>query len=362
MRVVLLFFLTDLRMPAFSQEQVKPSRIWSVAPLTSTKPVMGFSVGPSGATFTGPYVDSQTGSIFAATHSLVFAGDRVIIAARSGMRQVEGAQAPLSIYQVLSLDTKTGLVKDKREFSGFGSIAVFATSDDHVIVTGRKVLRLNPDLTDAGSFDYEATGHKSGSIENISPDGTTLGNATRPGFELVNSRTLERRQLVSDPAADTSVSDNGFLTDNVHWVRDYPKDLSFITYTDSSGQHLLYHGKCGGRPQFLTDSLVLEPGCKSPFIINTSGAFIRSLPVNGAASFAGVSRNGKRFALQTGKSTDSHILKSENFTIYDVETGAAIAAIIPDAPGQEQSWTAFSADGSLFIVGSPLRLTLYRLP
>jgi hypothetical protein len=28
----------------------------------------------------------------------------------------------------------------------------------------------------------------------------------------------------------------------------------------------------------------------------------------------------------------------------------------------KQSWTAFSPDGSMFVVGSPLKLTLFRLP
>src|SRR5216684_817138 len=43
------------------------------------------------------------------------------------------------------------------------------------------VMRLTPDLKDAGSFDYHARGHKSGNVESISPDGSTLGNAISPG-------------------------------------------------------------------------------------------------------------------------------------------------------------------------------------
>lgn len=362
MRAGLLFLVMASIVTSSAQGQAKPDRMWSVGPLVSSEPVMGIAFGGGRATLTEPHVDSQTQSIFSATRSLAFAGDRIIVAARTGMRQVEGAQALDSVYQVLSLDAKTGLVKDKREFSGFGSVEVFATSDDHVIVSGRKVLRLKPDLRDDGSFDYQASGHKFGRIQNISPDGTTLGNATRPGFELVDARTLERRQLTPQPSVDTSVSSKGFVTDNVHWIRDYPKDRSFVTYTDASGEHLLYHGKCGGRPQFLTDSLVLEPGCKNPLIIDTSGTVVRTLPVTGAASFAGVSRNGKRFALQAGKFTGSHTLKSERFVIYSVETGEPVAEVAPDTPGEEQSWTAFSPDGSLFVTGSPLKLTLYRLP
>ena len=35
--------------------------------------------------------------------------------------------------------------------------------------------------------------------------------------------------------------------------------------------------------------------------------------------------------------------------------------LLPQIP-EAQSWTAFSPDGSLFVVGSPLKLTPYRLP
>jgi hypothetical protein len=74
-------------------------------------------------------------------------------------------------------------------------------------------------------------------------------------------------------------------------------------------------------------------------------------------SFAGVSHNGKRFALQlTGSG------QHERFLVLSVQTGEAIAEVKPDQDGEEQSWTAFSPDGSMFVVGSPLKLTLYRLP
>lgn len=193
-------------------------------------------------------------------------------------------------------------------------------------------------------------------MENVSPDGSTLGNATSPGFELIDARTLKATQLTTSPAVDTSVSSKGYLTDNVHWIGEYPKDLGFVTYVDAQGQHLIYHGNCGGRPQFLTDELVLEPGCKNPLLIDIHGNLVRTLPTKGGFSFAGVSQNGKRFALQV-----LHSAKQERFVIYSVETGEPVTEVKPGEVAEEQSWTAFSPDGSLF-VGSPLKLTLYRLP
>jgi hypothetical protein len=57
-----------------------------------------------------------------------------------------------------------------------------------------------------------------------------------------------------------------------------------------------------------------------------------------------------------------HDLKHEKFVIYSVDSGEPITELTPEGQAEEQSWTAFSPDGTMFVVGSPLKLTLYRLP
>jgi len=340
---------------AFAKKLPAPTRVWSVGPLTKSEPVMRIAFGAKGATVTGPYTDSQTESVFAATRSVVFVDDRIVLASQIGMQKVEGARGPEEAYELLSLDVKTGQVEARRQIVGV--VGIFAADDAHVIVAAQSLLRLSPDLKDSGSFDYAATGHRFGNVENISPDGSTLGETTSPGFELVDAHTLKATQLTSAPAVDTSVSNEGFVTDNIHWVGKYPGDLSFVTYVDAKGEHLLYHGKCGGMPQFLTENLVLEPGCKKPMLIDLHGDIVRTLVVKGGFSFAGVSQDGRLFALQV-----MHTERREQFMIYSVETGEPVAEVAPDEVAEGQSWTAFSPDGSLFVVGSPPKLTLYRLP
>jgi hypothetical protein len=68
-------------------------------------------------------------------------------------------------------------------------------------------------------------------------------------------------------------------------------------------------------------------------------------------AFAGVSHNGERFALQVRG-------KRERFVIYSVDSGGPHAEVAPDEPPQDQSWMAFSPDGTMIVVGSPLKLTL----
>jgi hypothetical protein len=345
-----------------AQKLPPPTRVWSVGPLTKSEPVMGIAFGAGGATATAPHVDTQTGSIFAATRSVVFAGDRIVLASRVEMRRVEGSQNPAAVYQLLSLDAKSGKVRNTREILAFGSLQVFATNDEHVIVSGRTVMRFTPDLKEAGSFDYQARGHKFGSVENISPDGSTLGNATSPGLELIDARTLTATMLTDRPIVATGVSSKAVVSDSPWWIQDYPKEKSFVTLTDDKGQHLIFHGDCGGRPQFLSDDRVLTANCKIARILDTEGKILKTITTNDPISFAGVSQNGERFALQVASFSDTHSIKRERFVVYSVDSGEPVAEVTPDVPGEEQSWTALSSDGSMIVVGSPLKLTLYRLP
>lgn len=110
------------------------------------------------------------------------------------------------------------------------------------------------------------------------------------------------------------------------------------------------------------DVHVVAPGSESPLILDTRGNMVRTISLEGAFSYAGVSQNGKRFALQVASFSGMHSLNHERFVIYSVDSVEPIAEVTPDELAEGQSWTAFSPDGSMFVVGSPLKLTLYRLP
>lgn len=344
------------------QKLPSPTRIWSVGPLTKSEPAMIGTFGAGGVTVTGPQSNAQTVSVFQATRSVVFAGDRIVLRSELGMRKVEGTQNPETVDRLFSLDMQTGEIKDTRDFSGFGSLRVFATNDAHVIVSGQNVLRLTPDLKDVGSFDYHAGGQRFGRVQNISPDGSTLGNATSPGFQMIDARTFKAKVLTDLPITDTGVSSKAAVSDSPWWIRDYPKAKSFVTLTDAQGQHLIFHGDCGGRPQFLSDDRVITASCRIARILDTQGNILKTITLHDPVSFAGVSQNGKRFALQVASFSGMHSVVQERFVVYSVDSGEPVAEVTPDVPGAEQSWTAFSPDGSMMVVGSPFKLTLYRLP
>jgi hypothetical protein len=66
--------------------------------------------------------------------------------------------------------------------------------------------------------------------------------------------------------------------------------------------------------------------------------------------------------LQLAKISPAGTLEKERFIIYSVDSGEPIAEAAAKELAEGQSWTSFSPDGSVFVVGSPLKSTLYRLP
>jgi hypothetical protein len=82
-----------------------------------------------------------------------------------------------------------------------------------------------------------------------------------------------------------------------------------------------------------------------------------------ARAFAGMSRDGGRFALQQSDGIgDPRRLLYETFIVYDAKSLKPLVRVsMTDLP-ERQSWSAFSNDGKLFAAGSTNRLNLYRIP
>ena len=304
----------------------------------------------------------NTGSAYNARRQVVFAGDRLLVSFDAGSAPDDGKQ-PMSNYRLLSLDLLTGTVVNLKEFTGnWADIPLlYATNDGHAIFIHHGALKsLNPDLGDSGPrFDMGR-----GRIGHISPDGSTLVWETRPGSTLLDSHTLTPLPQNLDESVPTSVSKRAVLTDNIYWVKDFPNDHAFVTLTDETGKHLLFHGSCGGRPEFLSSEKVLVAGCGKIRIIDVHGKVLREVEtLEGTPTFAGVSQDGTRFALEFSVVRgDPPMPLYDHFVIYDAETAKAISIVrIADLP-EYYSWSALSPDGHLFAAGSPNNLSLYKLP
>jgi hypothetical protein len=296
-----------------------------------------------------------------ATRSLVVAGDRVVALFESASEISHGGQ-PRNTYRLLSLDLKTDEIKGQKEFSAQSFPYVFATSDDHVILGHSTLTRLNPDLTESGeSFKEAGQGH----TRLISPDGSVLAHQTGKETELLSALTLSSTAVhIAGPEA-TSVSKSAVVSTDARWASQFPREATFITLIDAQLPHLLHHGPCGGRPVFLSDEKILSIGCGKATVIDPSGKLLKELPLGAAqGSFAGVSRNGSRFAIITSDYSvgDPSYQPDELFTIYNSESYEVMATVDPETEQQGHPWSAFSPDGSVFICGGPKKLSLYHIP
>lgn len=299
----------------------------------------------------GTWQAMNTGSDFAATRQVAFAGDRVLAIFDTGFSQYEDKQ-PMSKYRLLSLDVKTGEIKNSREFAGYwGDMPfVFATNDGHVILEQGSLTSVNPDLSEAGpKFNVDH-----GRVINMSPDGSTMAWETTPGTILLDSHTLTPAGKRFAESVPSSVSATAVLTSNIWWSRDYPKDNTFVALSNEHGLRLLFHGNCGLPAKFLNNETVMVIGCGKIRTMNVWGTILKEAAIGGPAGFAGVSQNGKRFALDfSDERGDPSLLLYEYFTIFDTETLHPIAMVrISDMP-ERQSWSAFSPDGQYFVAGNP---------
>jgi hypothetical protein len=302
----------------------------------------------------------NTGSEFSATRQVVIAGDRLIAVYDAGSAPYQGKQ-PMSNYRLVSLDIRTGKLRNEKAFVGkWGAIPeLYATIGNKVIVASGSLRELNLDLTETGRhFEIDH-----GRIDQMSPDGSTMAWETFPGVELVDTSTLAILPTHIDASIAGSITHDSILTNNLYWVRKYPADHGFVTKIDGRGEHLIFHDGCSGGAEFLSEQRIFLAGCGKIRILDPSGTILHESALTGNPRFAGVSRNGKRFAIVTSDSMgDPPVVLYEHFTVFDTETARPIAMIRSRSLPDHQSWSAFSADGSLFAAGSPDSLNLYQLP
>jgi hypothetical protein len=95
-------------------------------------------------------------------------------------------------------------------------------------------------------------------------------------------------------------------------------------------------------------------------VLDFGGKTIAEHVIETGGKLAGISQDGKRFALQySAEKGDFPIILYERFVIYDAESLSAIAVVDSKDFPARRSWSALSGDGKYFLSGSPERLTLY---
>jgi hypothetical protein len=300
-------------------------------------------------------------SEFTSQRRAVMVGDRVVAIFELAPEVSRGGR-PVRRFRLSSVNAKSGeiMTREDTEDSSFPSL--YATDDDHVVIGHSTLTRLNPNLSESGEH-YTETGH--GHILGISPDGSTLARRTDRETELLNADTLVSTGIHIKGPRPSANNKHFVLSDASIWAQQFPRDLAFLTIFDQQMPHLLYHGKCGGKPVFLAEEKILSIGCGKITLVDLSGTLIKELPLGAVyGRFAGVSRDNSKFAILSSDYPigDPSYRSQETFTIYSAESYEAIATVTPEALPEEHSWSSFSRDGTQFLCGGPKRLALYKLP
>jgi len=309
-----------------------------------------------------------------AQRSAVIAGDRVVAVYSIGAEISRGGR-PVNTYRMVSLDLATGAVKGEKKLELHSLPYLFATGDDHVLLGRSSLTRYNPDLTESGET-YVEPGH--GRIACISSDGKTVARWTEKdvdsargmdserGTELISASTLGRATELIRGAEPSSVTSGAILTDDAHWAHQFPGDASFVSIIEHGRPRLLYRGACGGRPEFLTADKILFIGCRKATIVDTAGRTLKEMPLDLPFGwFAGVSRDGTRFAIETSEypQNDPSFSATNLFTVYDGSTFEPVATVQPpESLPDAQPWSGFGPDGHFFLSGSARKLSLYKIP
>jgi hypothetical protein len=306
----------------------------------------------------------QPGSEFIVLHSAALAGDRAVAVFEAQPQTTRGGR-PFTTYRLATLDLANGKILAQRDLHDQARPFLFSTDDAHLLLQQSSLIRLNPDLTESGEKFALASKSPARHLFFLSPDGGTLGLWSDWMTSLLDAHTLQPLGLRIRGPEPTAVSKRALLSNDPAWASEFPGALSFMVLKDLRSPHLLYRGPCAGHPVFLGEDRILTVACAKVFILDLTGKLLKELPLGASfGAFAGLSRDGSRFAIESSDypPTDPSYSATELFTLYDAATLAPVATVTPDSLPEARSWAAFSQDGKSFLTGSPKKVSLYKIP
>jgi hypothetical protein len=141
-----------------------------------------------------PWQSMNTGSQYAATRQVAFAGDRVIAVFDAGFApsQPPKDKSPVSTYQLMSLDLKTGAERNEITFPGrWGAMPyIYTTRGGLISVQSSPPRTLNPDLTPA----TDSTGTSSVERTTTQKQQGCGASCDPPTYALTNNAVLQLQQ------------------------------------------------------------------------------------------------------------------------------------------------------------------------
>jgi hypothetical protein len=328
------FLLACLGCSAFVVIRSKPDR-----QIATAKAVWAANLGsiPS---------DSNT---FAATRLMVFPDARDLVIASPG--------------RLRTLDTRTGEVIANWQFEGQNPY-VFASSSGKVVLSAGGELRLLSSHLIPSKISFPVT---DGEANRASPSGARIAwqrfSQDPPKTIFLNTDSLRPEETFASCRVET-MSDR-LVAESVILVNQRSEPAINVC-EPGAAEHILYRGS--NQPYYsfyLNNELMLMIKGDRLELIDSQGKLLGEDEWPGEElGFAGVSRDGSRFAIATERwgIGDPARINRESIVIYDTSTIRPVLAIHSERVPYLQSLSALSPDGKAIAVSSGSSVRYFRLP
>jgi hypothetical protein len=256
-----------------------------------------------------------------------------------------------------ALDAATGEIRGKREWTNYGSSAVFASADGKYAVIDHGTRLYSAGLTDEVARTTKA-------VRCASPDGGRFAAVFRPNkaeeWASLSSESLDEQGVLVD-VASPSISD-----DSLAGTRRTRSGSSEIVIESPNRAPVIYTPKWGtGRPQFVSNSVILVIGHRNYDAVSKEGKCIFTGTLSDDQPYVTSSRAGNRVAIVERSYRGSREeLTGESVRVLDLGDGRVVWSLALTAlRGQYEnvSQVALSPDGTSIAVLSLGQVTLYRI-
>lgn len=285
---------------------------------------------------------------FAATRRMVFPDiEHLVIASASELR---------------TLDTRSGEVIAERQVGR--EPYIFASSGGKVVLSaGGQLQLLSPQLTPL-NISFPLTG---GEANEVSPSGARIAwqrfSKDPPKTIFLDTESLKTAETFASCHVET-MSDH-LVAESVVLVNEGSQPAINVC-EPGVAEHILYRGP--NQPSYsfyLNNKAMLMIVGDHLKVIDSEGRLLGEDEWPGEEiGFAGVSRDGSRFAIATerwGFGDPAHINR-ESIVVYDASTFRALLEIPSEYAPYLQSLSAFTADGKAFAIGSGSDVRYFHIP
>jgi len=262
-----------------------------------------------------------------------------------------------------ALDTQTGQFVAKADIEGRQPF-IFASSHGNVVVSAGGRLQLFSAQLRPLNISFEVTG---GEANHVSPSGARIGwqrfSKSPPKTVFLDTESLKPKETF-DSCNIEAMSDHA-VAESVILMKENRTPAINVCEPGNS-VYAFYRGPFQPFYYFyLNNEVMLILSGPHLKVVNRQGAVLGEDDwPGGDVNFAGVSRDGSRFAIATERwgFGDPSSINKESFVVYETSSVRPIGKVQSPYPPYLQSPSALSPDGKAFAIWTGSEIRYYRLP